>query len=109
VTKSLTALWDLPTMLDALSNPPFEPQQNIQLKMLSFKTALLLALITAKRVSDIHALSVNLSCMQFLMGGSKVLLKPNPAFSSKVYNLTTPYRPIEPSTRCPLPYKSRNV
>ena len=54
-------------VLDALSRPPFEPLQHVELKVLSFKTALLLALASAKRVSDIHALSVSASCLQFLM------------------------------------------
>ena len=45
-------------VLDALSRPPFEPLQQVGLKVLSFKTALLLALASAKCVSDIHALTV---------------------------------------------------
>ena len=42
-------------VLHAVSRPPFEPLQQIELRKLSFKTALLLALTSAKRVSDIHA------------------------------------------------------
>ena len=104
VSRSLTAPWDLSVVLDALSRPPFEPLQQVELKVLSFKTALLLALASAKRVSDIHALSVNPSCMQFLMGDSKVLLKPNPAFVPKVFNPALSYRPIELSAFHPPPF-----
>ncbi|KAK0149941.1 hypothetical protein N1851_009321 [Merluccius polli] len=51
VSRNLTAPWDLSTVLDALSHPPFEPLQQVEL------ASLLLALASAKRVSDIHALS----------------------------------------------------
>ena len=40
-------------MLDALSCPPFEPLHQVELKLLSIKTALLVALASAKRVSEI--------------------------------------------------------
>ena len=95
VLRSLAAPWDLSTVLDALSRPPFEPLQQVELKTLSFKTALLLALASTKRTSDIHALSVSPTCMQFLRGNSKVLLKPNPAFVPKVFDSALSYRPIE--------------
>ncbi len=36
--------WDLPTVLRALKGPPFEPLQSTNLRSLSLKTALLLAL-----------------------------------------------------------------
>ena len=85
--------------------PPFEPLQQVELKMLSFKTALLLTLASAKRRSDIHALSVNPSCMQFSMGDSKVLRKPNPVFVPKVFNPALSYRPIELSILLHSPHK----
>ena len=71
-------------VLDALSRPPFEPLQQIELRTLSFKMALLLALASAKRVSDIHARSVNPSYMQFSQGNPRVLLKPNSAFVREI-------------------------
>lgn len=45
-----------------LGGPHFGPSQ-ISLKMLSLKTALLVALTSAKSVSDLHALSVSASCL----------------------------------------------
>ncbi len=42
--------WDLPTVLRALKGPPFEPLQSTDLRSLSLKTALLLALASVKRV-----------------------------------------------------------
>ncbi len=74
-----TCLWSL-----SHSRAPFEPIDSSDLKLLSLKTALLLALSTAKRVSELHALSVHNSCMQFTMDYSRVSLKTNPAFVPKV-------------------------
>lgn len=48
VSRSLAAPWDLSMVLDALSHLPFEPLEQVNLKMLSFKTALFLALASAK-------------------------------------------------------------
>ncbi|XP_047205458.1 uncharacterized protein LOC124857918 [Girardinichthys multiradiatus] len=105
VSRSLTPSWDLPMVLDALSRAPFEPLQQVELKVLSFKTALLIALVSAKRVSDIQALSVNPSCMQFL-GESRVLLKPNPAFIPKVAT-ALPCRALELMAFYPPPFSSQ--
>ncbi len=52
-------LWDITTILRALKGPPFEPLQSSSLRVLSLKTALLLALALVKRVGDLQALSVN--------------------------------------------------
>lgn len=71
-------------MLQALTDHPFEPLEDTDLKILSYKTVLLLALATAKRVSYIHALSVHMSCMRFSPDSHAVFLRPNPAFIPKV-------------------------
>ncbi len=71
-------------LLDALSMSPFEPLDKVDLKILSFKMALLLALASAKRVSEIHAFSVHSACLQFMSGDAGVFLKPNPAFMPKI-------------------------
>lgn len=59
VSKQLAPSWDLNVVLDALSHSPFEPFEQADLKALSLKTALLLPLASAKRVSDIHAFSAH--------------------------------------------------
>ncbi len=82
--------WDLPTVLRALKGPPFEPLQSSSLRVLSLKTALLLALVSDKRVGDLQALSVNLVCLEFGPNDSKVLLKPRLIYVPKV--LSTPFR-----------------
>ncbi|XP_072235172.1 uncharacterized protein [Leuresthes tenuis] len=92
VSRPMVPLWDLAVVLDALSQHPFEPLEGVGLKFLSLKTALLLALTTAKRVSDLQALSTRSPCLQFSPGLSKVCLRPNPAFIPKV---------VESAYRCP--------
>ena len=54
--------WDLLVVLRALTGPPFEPLETVDIKFVSLKTALLLALTSAKRVGDMQALSVSPSC-----------------------------------------------
>ncbi|KAK5930341.1 hypothetical protein CgunFtcFv8_026581 [Champsocephalus gunnari] len=90
VSRSLVPLWDLAVVLNGLKMTPFEPLEGADMKHLSLKTVLLLALASAKRVSDIHALSVHPSCTQFAPGQTRVLLKPNPAFTPKVVGSCTP-------------------
>lgn len=54
--SNLVLVWSLSLVLSALSEPPFEPLHSAELKVLSFKTALLLALACGKRVGDLHPL-----------------------------------------------------
>ena len=68
VSKSVVPNWDLALVLDALTGAPFEPLERVDMRFLSLKAALLLALVTAKRVSDLHALSVHSECTQFSDG-----------------------------------------
>ena len=68
VSGPLVASWDWAVVLEGLKGPPFEPLEEADLKHLSFKTALLLALALAKHVSDIHALSVHPSCTRVMSG-----------------------------------------
>ena len=49
--------WDLSLVLSALTRRPYEPLRESSLKDLTFKTCFLLSLATAKRVSEIQALS----------------------------------------------------
>lgn len=83
-------VWDLSLVLRALSDPPFEPAGSSDIKVLSFKTALLLALACGKRVGDLHALSVNSACMQFGPNDCMVRLVPRLGYTPKV--LSTPFR-----------------
>ncbi|KAL0168645.1 hypothetical protein M9458_036867, partial [Cirrhinus mrigala] len=82
--------WDLPTVLRALRSPPFELLQFINFRPLILKTALLLALASVKRMSDLQALSVNPACLEFGPNDSKVVLKPSQGYVPKV--LSTLFR-----------------
>ena len=82
--RATLSQWDLTLVLEALCETPFEPLNQIPLKMLSLKTALLLALTTAKRVSDLGALSTRPDCLAINGDLSRVVLRPNPAFMPKV-------------------------
>ncbi len=82
--------WDLPTVLRALKGPPFEPLQSTSLGALSFKTALMLALASVKRVGDLQALSINPACLESGPNDSKVVLKPRLGYVPKVRS--TPFR-----------------
>ncbi|XP_071244020.1 SPARC-like [Salvelinus alpinus] len=59
-------------VLEALCAAPFEPLELVDLKILSYKSSLLMALASAKCVGGLHALSVQRSCTQFTPGDSKV-------------------------------------
>ncbi|KAI2647445.1 Transposon Ty3-G Gag-Pol polyprotein [Labeo rohita] len=82
--------WDLSTVLRALKSAPFEPMSDADLKPLTLKTALLLALVSVKRVGDLQALSIGPSCLEFGPGDSKVILKPRHGYVPKVPS--TPFR-----------------
>lgn len=82
--KRLIPSWDLSRVLDALTRALFEPLEDISIKLLSLKMALLLTLVSAKKVSKLHALSVHQACMDFSQDDDIVTLLPNPAFLPKV-------------------------
>ena len=82
VTRSLVPRWNLPLVLNWLSTERFEPLGQAPLREVTWKTCFLLALATAARVSEIHALSVTDECLQKRRDGS-VLLLTNPAFIAK--------------------------
>ena len=109
VVKSSIPSWDLILVLEALCGPPFEPIESVDMKFVSFKTALLLALTSAKRVGDLHALSVHSSCTQFTLDGSKVTLRPNEAYLPKVIPAAYNSMTFELSSFCPPPFASEEL
>lgn len=86
--------WDLLLVLDALHHPPYEPLRQAELKWLSCKTAFLLAIVSAKRVGELHALSVSQSCLKWAPDGSGVTLWPNTAFVPKVLSHSQCNQPL---------------
>ncbi|KAL0175495.1 hypothetical protein M9458_027825, partial [Cirrhinus mrigala] len=82
--------WDLCMVLTGLRRDPIEPLESVELKYLSLKTSLLVALTSIKRVGDLHAFSVNESCLEFGPAESHIRLRPRPGYVPKVP--TTPFR-----------------
>ncbi|XP_077121603.1 uncharacterized protein LOC143776275 [Ranitomeya variabilis] len=74
--------WDLNLVLEALTSSPFEPLDSIPLNVLTYKVALLVALTSARRVSDIQALSVDPPFL--LIFHDRIVLKPDPSYLPKV-------------------------
>ncbi|XP_069621778.1 uncharacterized protein [Ranitomeya imitator] len=74
--------WDLNLVLQALTDSPFEPIDSIPIKILSLKTALLVALTSARRISDSQALSIDPPFL--LTFQDKLVLKPDPSYLPKV-------------------------
>ena len=79
ITRSVVPSWDLP-----LCCSPFEPLEAVDIKFLSHKTGLFLALATAKRTSDIQALSIHPLCTQFAPGDTNFTLHPIAAYAPEV-------------------------
>ena len=65
VQRSLTPKWDLSWVLVCLQKPPFEPIDKASKFHVTIKTAFLLALATAKRCSEIHALAMDSQHLRF--------------------------------------------
>ena len=74
VARSLTPKWDLSCVLWSLTKAPYEPLDQATLQLLTWKTVFLLTLASAKRRSEIHALSTEDGHLRFNADGSVSLL-----------------------------------
>lgn len=83
VTRSLTPKWNLSWVLWTLGKAPFEPLSQASTMDLTVKTVFLLALASARRVSEIHALSVEEGHIRFNQSDKSVSLLPQPGFLAK--------------------------
>ena len=73
--------WDF--VLKALSKPPYEPLREASFKHLSLKTVFLLAIASAARRSELHALRFDQNYIQFKPKGADVTLYFSPEFMRK--------------------------
>ncbi|XDV37733.1 hypothetical protein PO909_007293 [Leuciscus waleckii] len=71
----LVPSWDLSVGLTALQSAPFEPLQSVELKFLSIKTAVLVALTSIRRVGDLQVISIDEACLEFSPANSHVILR----------------------------------
>lgn len=81
-TPFLMPQWDLNLVLTFLMGSPFEPLHSFPLRLLSFKTVFLVAVTSARRVSELQALS---SKPPFLtLHAERMVLRTRAAFLPKV-------------------------
>ena len=79
--QRLAPSWSINDVLSHLSKEPFEPIHNSPLDALTKKTVFLVAVASARRRGEIHALSVDPGFIRFSPEG--VYLLPNPNFLAK--------------------------
>ena len=73
--------WNVLVILQRLTQSPFEPQEEADLKFLTWKVVFLLALASGKRHSEIHARTLDgLLC---LGDWEQIQLVPSPSFIAK--------------------------
>ena len=89
--RVLIPAWDLQIVLKALKRFPFEPLRSASFKFLTWKTAFLLAITSARRASELHALCYTEPYIA--MSDPMVLLWPNIEFLPKV---NTPFHASQP-------------
>ena len=65
VDRSLAPKWDLASVLLHMCKAPFEPLDKASLFHLSVKTVFLVTLATARRVSEVHAFSIDSDHLRF--------------------------------------------
>ena len=75
--------WDLGIVLEALSKPPYEPLREASFKHLTLKTVFLLAMASAGRRSELHALRFDQNYIQFKPKGTGVTLYLSREFMRK--------------------------
>lgn len=93
--------WDLSLVLQGLTMAPFEPIEEASLRFLTLKTILLVAVTSARRISELQALSIKEPFMRCLQ--DRVVLRTDPAFLPKVASVFHRTQEIILPTFCPLP------
>ena len=75
VDRPLAPKWDLAFVLSHMCKAPFEPFDKASLLYLSVKTVFLVTLATARRVSEVHAFSIDSDHLRFSnLHGSLILM-----------------------------------
>lgn len=83
VQRSLAPKWDLSYVLSSLCSEPYEPLHKASGFHLTLKTVFLLAMATARRVSEIHAFSMDSGHLRFNQSEGSVSLRTQPGFLAK--------------------------
>lgn len=99
--------WDLSLVLQGLIRTPFEPPQEVTLKVWTLKLVLLVAITSARRISELQALSIiEPFCLIF---PDRVVLKTDPGFLPKVATFFHRAQEIVLPTFCPTPSNSEEA
>jgi hypothetical protein len=99
--RSFVPTWDLPTVLKSLAKPPFEPIDSISLKMLTIKTAFLVAMASASRTCELKAFDRRpLFCT---INNRGIVLRVHQSFRPKVirpanFGKTMAFTPLVPES-----------
>ena len=80
--RVLVPPWNLEIVLSALKGPPFEPMNLASNKHLTWKVVFLVAITSARRAGELHALRIDPPYIRF--GAEEVTLYPDIAFLPKV-------------------------
>ena len=83
VNRPLAPKWDLAFVLSCLCKEPYEPLSTASLIHLSMKTAFLLTMATARRVSEIHAFSIDKEHLRFSSVDGSLTLRTQVGFLAK--------------------------
>ena len=83
VSRTLAPKWDLACVLGSLIKAPYEPLDQASLQFLTWKTVFLLTMASAKRRSEIHALSIEDSHLRFDSSDGSVTLLCQSGFLAK--------------------------
>ncbi|KAE8636869.1 hypothetical protein XENTR_v10003178 [Xenopus tropicalis] len=99
--------WDLNLVLTALQAAPFEPLATIPLAWVSWKTAFLLAIASARRVSELSSLSCQSPYLIF--HEDRTVLRTIPSFTPKVISAFHINQDITIPSFCPNPKTPKEV
>lgn len=92
--KKFLPQWDLPLVLESLRRRPYEPAGRASIKDWTLKTVFLLAMASARRRSEIHALSRAPGFLRWGSRYSSVSLRTQSSFLPKNQRLDTATEPI---------------
>lgn len=96
--------WDLLLVLQVLMSPSFKPLSSISLHLLTLKVVFLVAITSARRISEIAALSVHPNLCIFHT--NRVVLRTDPSFLRKINSLYHQSQELILPDICPRPRHS---
>lgn len=94
-------IWDLNLVLQSLTSSPFEPIKDTSLRHLTLKLAFLIAVTSARRVSELAALSIRQDLCIFFP--DRVVLRLDPVFVPKINSIFHRTQEIVLPNFCPNP------